>query len=118
MVNAAKNIAVEKISLPVEGMTCASCVARVEKAIKKIDGVKEVSVNLATEKATVEFEKSKVDVEKIANRVEDAGYKIILPTKDKSTAERKENKNDYEVKLRKDFLLAAILSFPILLINM
>ena len=42
----------QKISVPIEGMTCASCVARVEKSISKIDGVKNVSVNLATEKGT------------------------------------------------------------------
>ncbi len=43
-------VIVDKISLPVEGMTCASCVARVEKSIAKIEGVTDVAVNLATEK--------------------------------------------------------------------
>ena len=43
----------EKISLPVEGMTCASCVGRVERALKKLPGVTDAAVNLATERADV-----------------------------------------------------------------
>jgi copper chaperone CopZ len=59
-------IITEKISLPVEGMTCASCVARVEKAITKFDGVTNVNVNLATEKVTLDYEPSKVDLNEIS----------------------------------------------------
>ena len=69
-------INLEKISVPVEGMTCASCVARVEKSIAKINGVTEVSVNLATEKATFKIDQSKTGIEEIKNSVEEAGYKI------------------------------------------
>ena len=46
----------QKISAPVSGMTCASCVARVEKSISRIEGIKNVSVNLATEKANFEID--------------------------------------------------------------
>ena len=67
----------EKISLPVEGMTCASCVARVEKSIKKLDGVESVAVNLASEKATLSIDKSKVNIAEIKKAVEEAGYKLI-----------------------------------------
>ena len=56
---------VEKINAPVEGMTCASCVARVEKAISKVDGVKNVSVNFASEKASFEFDPELIDYTKI-----------------------------------------------------
>ena len=45
-------------SIPVEGMTCASCVSRVEKAIRAVPGVTEASVNLATERADVRFDAS------------------------------------------------------------
>lgn len=47
-------IALQQFSFTVEGMTCASCVARVEKALKKLSGVQEATVNLATETATVQ----------------------------------------------------------------
>ena len=50
------------LKFPVEGMTCASCVLRVEKALTKIEGVTSASVNLATEQATIEFDPSKASV--------------------------------------------------------
>jgi copper chaperone CopZ len=54
--------------LPVEGMTCASCVARVEKAITKFDGVTNVNVNLATEKVTLDYDPDKVDLNEISRK--------------------------------------------------
>ncbi|WP_041223545.1 heavy metal translocating P-type ATPase [Deferribacter desulfuricans] len=65
----------EKI-FTVKGMTCASCVNRIEKKVSKIDGIEKVSVNLATEKMLVSFNPEKVDDEKIKNAVKDAGYDI------------------------------------------
>ena len=61
------------LTIGVGGMTCASCVARVEKALKKVPGVDGASVNLATEKATVSFA-SPVRVESLLVAIEDAGY--------------------------------------------
>ena len=63
----------KEISFSVQGMTCASCVRNVERAIKKIDGVKYVSVNLATEKAIV-IANDKVTIEDIEKAVESIGY--------------------------------------------
>ena len=60
--------------LQIEGMHCASCVQAVEKSLKKLDGVGEASVNLSTESATVEFDPSQVDVERLRKAVSDAGY--------------------------------------------
>ena len=51
-------------TVPVEGMTCASCVARVEKALKKVDGVQEANVNLATEKVALLFDESKTNLDR------------------------------------------------------
>ncbi len=67
------------LTLPVRGMTCASCVTRVEKALKKVDGVQEASVNLASEKAKVEFDPAKVNVEQLRAAVADEGYSLVLP---------------------------------------
>jgi len=69
----------EKITLPVEGMTCASCVTRVEKALKKVDGVTDAGVNLATESVTLTFDAAKADLAAAAAAVEEAGYRIVLP---------------------------------------
>jgi len=65
-----------EMSLPVEGMTCASCVRRIEKALAKVDGVETASVNLATEKAHIVFDPAKAGIEQFRAAVERAGYKI------------------------------------------
>src|SRR5712692_8458943 len=65
-----------EVILPVTGMTCASCVRRVEKALAKVPGVHEATVNLATEKAKVVFDPSAVSLEQLSAAVEKAGYKV------------------------------------------
>jgi P-type Cu+ transporter len=62
------------VTIPIEGMTCASCVARIEKVVGRLDGVEKVSVNLATEKADVFYEPSKVRLSAIKKTITDAGY--------------------------------------------
>ena len=65
--------------LPIEGMTCASCVRRVEKAIAKLPGVDSANVNLATEQATVRARPG-VRVDELLGAVEAAGYRAQLAT--------------------------------------
>ncbi len=67
------------LQLPIEGMTCASCVGRVEKALAKLPGVESVSVNLATESAAVRTA-PQVDAGVLAHAVEDAGYAVPRDT--------------------------------------
>ncbi|MGI8405252.1 MAG: heavy metal translocating P-type ATPase [Thermomicrobiales bacterium] len=62
--------------LPIEGMTCASCVRRVEKALTKVPGVDAANVNLATEKASVTFDPARVDLMRLREAVEKAGYRV------------------------------------------
>ena len=66
----------DKITLPITGMTCASCVARVEKALKSVPGVEQASVNFATEKATLVFDPQQVGVNDFRKAVEEAGYGV------------------------------------------
>ena len=68
----------KKIVLPVEGMTCASCVSHVEGALKEVEGVTQVTVNLATEQATVEFDDDKATIAELIEAVDDSGYKAGL----------------------------------------
>ncbi len=63
-------------TFPVEGMTCASCVARVEKALSRVEGVTEASVNLATKTATVAADPMKTGPEKLATAIRDSGYEV------------------------------------------
>ena len=67
---------VRRLDLPIEGMTCASCVAHVEDALKGVSGVSSVAVNLATEKAIVEWEPKEGSPEALLQAVDDAGYTI------------------------------------------
>ena len=117
-----KKIELEKISLPVEGMTCASCVMRVEKALSKVEGIKDVAVNFATEKASFTFDPESVDVNKISSVVEDAGYKIDVSSFNKNDNskknEEKHPKNEFERNLRNDLILSIVLAIPILILSM
>ncbi|MBT99010.1 MAG: copper-translocating P-type ATPase [Dehalococcoidia bacterium] len=69
-----KNI--KKLNLPVEGMTCAACVGHVENALHDVPGVLEATVNLGTEKASVEFDSTEVEFQVIQDAVSGAGYKL------------------------------------------
>ncbi len=62
-------------TLNITGMTCAACSTRVEKVLNKMDGV-EAKVNLATEKASIEYDKDKVSLEDIENKISDIGYGV------------------------------------------
>jgi Cu+-exporting ATPase len=66
----------KKVTFGVTGMTCASCVGHVEKALKEVEGVASVNVNLATERATVEYDPVKTGIDAFKKAVEDAGYGI------------------------------------------
>src|SRR5713226_8407300 len=65
-----------EVSLPVTGMTCASCVRRVEKALAKVGGVQEASVNLATEKAKVVYDPTIASLDHLKAAIEKAGYGV------------------------------------------
>src|SRR4051812_15177739 len=67
----------QTITLPITGMTCANCVATVEKGLRKLDGVEQVAVNLATEKATVTFDASKLQKADLIKQVERVGYGVV-----------------------------------------
>jgi P-type Cu+ transporter len=114
----------EHINAPVEGMTCASCVSRVEKSIGNLEGVSNVSVNFGTEKASFDIDTSVAKYDDVIKAVEEAGYKINLTPPDKKSSSNLSFKTDevslnkHEIKLKHDFLLAAILSIPILILNM
>jgi len=107
---------VEKITLPIQGMTCASCVARVEKALNSERGVVKATVNLATEKATVEYSPEIVSVRELKRAVTDSGYKV-LDVEEKDPVEKEKSAREAEFKkLRNKLLVGVILVIPILLL--
>lgn len=72
----------EKITLNIQGMTCASCVSRIERIVSKKEGIESINVNLATEKALVNFEKGKLKVDEIIKLIEGAGFSASLEKKE------------------------------------
>lgn len=110
---------VDEVVLSVRGMTCASCVGRVEKALRAVPGVKEATVNLASERATVRAEG--VSPASLIRAVEDAGYEASVQdasrassrTDELAQAEAREDRTN-----RRDLALAAILTVPLLVIAM
>jgi len=69
---------IDRLVLPVQGMTCASCVAHVEKALARVPGVERVAVNLATESAAVEGHA--LDTPSLTRAVDAAGYSVPMQT--------------------------------------
>ena len=72
----------KEISLPVTGMTCAMCVNNVERSLRKADGVDEVQVNLATEKAAVQYDASKLQMRDLVLQIEKSGYGVATASID------------------------------------
>lgn len=114
---------IQTLTLPVEGMTCASCVARVEKALKRVEGVTSAAVNLATEKATVQYDPTKVNFEKLQSAVTDSGYTLKSPAAEARpektvAAEEPGRPAGPMAQLRRDLLLGIALTLPVIVLSM
>ncbi|MFF0294829.1 heavy metal translocating P-type ATPase [Kitasatospora sp. NPDC004614] len=103
----------ERVELAIGGMTCASCAARIEKKLNRIDGV-EASVNFATEKARVDFGPGTSVADLIAT-VEKTGYTAELPPAPEPEPEAPAPEPD---PLRERLLISAVLSLPVVLLSM
>lgn len=96
----------------VHGMTCASCVRRVERSIAKIEGVEKVNVNLASETAHVELSNPAVQAGQIIAVIGKAGYEAALVERaDKQTQEQIEHRQREIADLKRDLMVAAVLRF-------
>ena len=71
-------MATKQIILPIKGMTCANCVATIERNLKKIDGVEQTAVNLSSERATVGYDTSKTGIADFIARIQRAGYDVAV----------------------------------------
>jgi Cu+-exporting ATPase len=99
----------EKVTLAVSGMTCAACATRIEKGIKKIDGVVNAHVNLASEKANIEYIPGKTNVDQLVTAVKKAGYSAKLAGDSNADNEKEAREKEYKIQ-RNKFLLGALLS--------
>lgn len=106
----------ETVSLDIRGMTCAACVGRVERSLKKVEGVTEASVNLATERATVSYSPDSVSPADLTGAVRAAGYEAFETRERGVSAD--EAKGQELRRLRGAVLLSAAFSLPLSLISM
>ncbi|MBM4351224.1 MAG: copper-translocating P-type ATPase, partial [Deltaproteobacteria bacterium] len=107
---------VEKVVLPIQGMTCASCVSKVEKSVRSLKGVLQVNVNLATERATIEYVPGVASIQDFKTAIQGAGYQI-LEVKEEDIVEKERLAREAELsKLKWKFIIGAILLGPILLL--
>ena len=113
----------ERIDLPITGMTCAACAARIERSLGKAEGVEEATVNLATERATVRFDPAVTGLDKIVDTIRGAGYDAIVPSQATAAPISGEDevarvrREEYQ-RLRNRFLVAIVLALPVLVIAM
>jgi P-type Cu+ transporter len=106
----------ERVRLEIEGMTCASCAARIEKKLNRLDGV-EATVNYATEEAAVAFDPARVELEQLIRTVEAIGYGAALPRAAADVTQADEP-NDALRTIRHRLVGAALLTAPLTLLQL
>jgi len=128
--------------LDLEGMTCASCAIRIEKGLKKVPGVKDASVNLATEQATVIYNSTQTNLEQMVQKVEAVGYKAtpqvtstLQPVQETATSEVTETPGSYVLSITQEdelskrrqaeivrkrnlLILGIVLTLPVVILSM
>jgi Cu+-exporting ATPase len=103
------DVATVRAELAIKGMTCAACVSAVEKALRGIEGVRNVAVNLATEKASVEFVPTLTGLQDFIRVVREAGYEARAMTDTSPDRERDERERGYRL-LKRDLWISGVLS--------
>jgi Cu+-exporting ATPase len=107
------------IELAIDGMTCASCVNRVEKALRQVPGVVDASVNLATERASIRYLGNADVVDRLIGAVEQTGYEAKPIQREDGQADREREAREAEIAgLRRSLAVATILTLPVFVLEM
>src|SRR5690242_16215243 len=120
------NNSTARVTIPVSGMTCAACQARVQRALGKTPGVRDATVNLMLNNATVVFDPAATNPETLVERIRDTGYGAELPSSTLSEIEEQEERDrahaaEYQQLRRKAVVsvvagvVAMILSMPVMM---
>jgi Cu+-exporting ATPase len=99
-----------RLNIPVTGMTCAACQARVQRVLERTPGVEEASVSLMTNTATVRFDPAQVDVNALVERIRGTGYGAELPVDDRSAVQEQQAQDEARVEELRDLKFKAIVS--------
>lgn len=106
------DVRVEKADIAVTGMTCAACARRIETQLSKLDGIFNVSVNLVLEKASVEYNPAKINLEDIKQRINQLGFKALKDAKTDAIDVREKQKI-FKDKQLFNFAFALVFSLPL-----
>jgi Cu+-exporting ATPase len=107
-------VRLEKVELVIIGMTCASCAMNVENALKKVDGVITSTVNLATRKATVEFNPALVNISILEKAIKDIGYDIEKSIEEDALSQRRRIEREERLHYRNRLIVGAIFTTPLI----
>ncbi|MDA8168068.1 MAG: heavy metal translocating P-type ATPase [Nitrospiraceae bacterium] len=108
---------VSKQTIPIQGMTCAACVARVQKSLSSVEGVLSAQVNFATEKATVEYIPTQAGIRDLRKAIRDAGYDILKVEQGEDSVEREQREREAHYRgLKRKVAIGAALTVPIMLL--
>lgn len=108
----------KEVLMPIQGMTCAACAKRIERVVEKLNGVESVSVNLATEKASIKYNPDQVRLSEIKHVIAKAGYKALEIQNVLQVDEDKLRKEKEIRVLWTKFTVAAVFAIPLLYIAM
>ena len=119
----------QSTDLPIQGMTCAACVRRVERALTKVEGVEDAVVNLVTQRATVRFDPDMTSQSALTRAVEAAGYGVLQDTAENTAPSSRAStigdgksassgEAEDERQLRRDLRTAVLLTVPLLVLAM
>lgn len=113
-----KTDTIREVTIPISGMTCASCANAIEKSIRKLNGIKEVNVNFATEKARIVYDSTGTRISEIKDAISKAGYRALEIEAGEQVDHEKERREKEMKTLWKKFSIATIFTVPLLYIAM
>jgi Cu+-exporting ATPase len=108
----------KQVTMPIEGMTCASCAQRIEKTVSKLNGVSSANVNLATEKATIDYDPSIIRLSQIKSEIIKIGYKPLESQGVDKVDEDKARKQKAIKLLWIKFIVSSVFSIPLFYLAM
>ncbi len=113
-------VATARAELPIQGMTCANCSATIERNLKRMPGVNEANVNLATDRATVIYNPAMTDVRAMKDLVFDLGYEVIETSGDEEEMEDAETQaRQGEIQRQRHLLITGLVfTIPLFLLSM
>ncbi len=117
--NIGYDVATTRAELPIIGMTCANCALTIERALRRLDGVVEANVNLAGERASVEYLPGVVSLAAIQQAIRDAGYEVLIPGQGEAAEDVERAARQAEIRNQtRKFWVGVAFSLPLFLLAM